>query len=125
MLIIAVILVAGATYFLLQGITAGQKQVALSLRRAKTYGGYSLREPELAKSMPARVVGPAAQRLASIALRATPKGSVDGTRRKLIAAGMTRANPTTYLAGKAVVSGLLLWFGLVLLLAGNPPPTAL
>ena len=44
MLIIAVILVAGAAYFLLQGITAGQKQVAVSLRRAKTYGGYSLRD---------------------------------------------------------------------------------
>ena len=125
MLIVAVILVAGATYFLLQGITAGQKQVALSLRRAKTYGGYSLREAELGKSMSDRVVGPAAQRLASIALRATPKGSVDGTRRKLIAAGMTRANPTTYLAGKAVVSGLFLVFGLVLLVTGNPPQTAL
>ena len=36
MLILVVILVALATYFLLQGITAGQKQVAMSLRRAKT-----------------------------------------------------------------------------------------
>src|SRR5689334_21913219 len=111
MLIIAVILVAGAAYFLLQGITAGQKQVAVSLRRAKTYGGYSLREAELGKSMSDRVVGPAAQRLAAIALRATPKGSVDGTRRKLIEAGMTRANPTTYLAGTPPQTALLMTLG--------------
>src|SRR6478672_12375616 len=126
LIVAAVILVAAATYFLLQVITAGQKQVAVSLRRAKTYGGYSLRDAELGKSVSDRVVGPAAQRLASIALRATPKGSVDGTRRKLIAAGMTRANPTTYLAGKAVVAGLFLLFGLVLLVTGSvPPQTAL
>ena len=49
----------------------------MSLRRAKTYGGYSLREAELGKSMSDRVVGPAAHRLASVALRATPKGSVE------------------------------------------------
>jgi tight adherence protein C len=125
MLILVVILVALATYFLLQGITAGQKQVAMSLRRAKTYGGYSLREVELGKKMSDRVVGPAATRLASLALRATPKGSVEGTRRKLIAAGKTNANPTTYLAGKAVVSGLFLLFALVLLVTGTPPPKVL
>ena len=60
MLIVVVILVALATYFLLQGITAGQRQVAVSLRRAKTYGGYSLHDAELGKSMSDRVVGPAA-----------------------------------------------------------------
>ena len=38
---------------------------------------------------------------------------------------MTNANPTTYLAGKAVVSGLFLMFGFVLLLTGNPPQTVL
>ena len=123
MLIVVVILVALATYFLLQGITAGQKQVAMSLRRAKTYGGYSLREAELGKSMSDRVVGPAATRLASLALRATPRGSVEGTRRKLIAAGKTNANPTTYLAGKAVVSCLFLLFGFVLLVTGTPVQT--
>lgn len=123
MLIVVVILVALATYFLLQGITAGQRQVAVSLRRAKTYGGYSLHEAELGKSMSDRVVGPAAHRLASLALRATPKGSLEETRRKLIAAGKTNANPTTYLAGKAIVSGLFLLFALVLLVTGSPPTT--
>jgi tight adherence protein C len=124
MLIIVVILVALATYFLLQGITAGQRQVAVSLRRAKTYGGYSLHDAELGKSVSDRVVGPAAHRLASLALRATPKGSVEETRRKLIAAGKPNANPTTYLAGKAVVSGLFIVFGFVLLVTGSPIQTA-
>ena len=50
--------------------------------RAKTYGGYSLREAELGKSVSDRVVGPAAQRLASIALRASASaGSTSGLRR--------------------------------------------
>lgn len=123
MLILVVILVAVATYFLLQGITAGQKQVALSLRRAKTYGGYSLRDAELGKSVSDRVVGPAATRLASIALRATPKGSLDETRRKLIAAGKVNANPTTYLAGKAAFAGLFMMLGVVLLVTGKPLQT--
>ena len=56
-------------------------------------------------------------------LRATPKGSLEETRRKLIAAGKTNANPTTYLAGKATVSGLFLIFALVLLVTGSPPTT--
>src|SRR4051812_2364290 len=120
MLIIVVILVALATYFLLQGITAGQRQVAVSLRRAKTYGGYSLHEAELGKSVSDRVVGPVVHRLASLALRATPRGSVEQTRRRLTAAGMTKANPTTYLAGKAGVAGLFLMLGLVLLMTGSP-----
>ncbi len=123
LLIIVVVLVACATYFLLQGITAGQKQVATSLRRAKTYGGYSLREAELGKSVSDRVVGPAAHRLASLALRATPKGSVEETRRKLIAAGKTRADPTRYLAGKAVIASLFLLFGFLLLVTGSPMQT--
>src|SRR4051794_22473253 len=125
MLIVVIILVALATYFLLQGITAGQKQVAMSLRRAKTYGGYSLREVELGKKMSDRVVRPAATQLASLAPRATPKGPVEGTRREPIAAGKTNANPTTYLAGKAVVSGLFLLFAFVLLVTGTPPQKVL
>ncbi len=125
MLILIVVLVALSTYFLLEGLTAGRRQVATSLRRAKSYGGYSLREAELGKSMSDRVVGPAAQRLASIALRATPRGSLDETRRKLTAAGRTNANPQSYLAGKAMFAGVCIIFGLVLLVTGKPPQTAL
>ena len=124
MLIVVVILVALATYFLLQGITAGQRQVAVSLRRAKTYGGYSpargrarqerQRPRRRPRRPPARVAGPAGD----------AEGLLEETRRKLIAAGKTNANPTTYLAGKAGRVGLFLLFALVLLRrpAARPPP---
>jgi tight adherence protein C len=119
MLVLVVILVAGAAYFALQALTVQKKQVATSLRRARTYGGHSLREAELGKSMGDRVVGPASQRLAAVALRMTPKGSLEETRKKLSGAGMTRANPTSYLAAKAVFAGLFAFLGIVMLFSGG------
>jgi tight adherence protein C len=124
MLVLAIILVAIATYFAIQGLTAGQKSVSLSLRRARSYGGQTLRDAEMGKSMSDRMVGPLAQKLAKLALRATPKGSLDDTRRKLIGAGLTKANPTTYLAGKAAVAGVMITFGAVMLVTGGSPMTA-
>ncbi len=121
MLALAVILIAVATYFGIQGLTAGQKSVSVSLRRAKSYGGYTLRDQELGKTVSDRMVGPMAQRMARIALRATPKGSVEETRRKLNAAGMVNSNPTTYLAGKALIAGLFLVFGGVMTVTGGSP----
>ena len=119
MLVLVVLLVGGAAYFALQALTVQKKQVALSLRRARTYGGHTLREAELGKSVSDRVVGPAAHRLASVALRMTPKGSLDETRKKLSGAGMTRTNPTSYLAAKAVFAGLFGFIGIILLFSGR------
>ena len=58
------------------------------------------------------MVGPPAQRLARLALRVSPNGSVDEMRRRLIAAGMTNAIPTTYLAGKLAMAGFIATLGL-------------
>ena len=125
MLVLVVILVAAAAYFLLEGLTASRKQTAVALKRAKNYGGYTLRDAELGRSVSDRVVGPAVQRLAGLALRATPRGSVEETRKKLMGAGMTRTNPTSYLAGKATVAALFFALGLLLMVTGTPANTAI
>jgi tight adherence protein C len=125
MLALAIILIAVATYFAIQGLTQGQKSVELSLRRARSYGGQTLRDNEMGKSVSDRMVGPAAQKLARLALRATPKGSLEETRRKLAAAGLVATNPTTYLAAKAAVASLLLTLGVVMLVTGGSPMTAI
>jgi tight adherence protein C len=125
MLVLALLLVGGATYFLLQGVTASRRDIAISLRRAKSYGGSTLREAELNRGVQDRVVGPAAQRLAEIALRATPKASIEDVSRRLQTAGLSGTNPTSYLAGKAIAGGVSLLLGVLLGVIGGQVQTAL
>jgi hypothetical protein len=73
MLIIVVLCVGCATFFLLSGLTSAQRDVAVSLKRAKSYGGFSLRESDLAKGLAERLLGPLAQRLARIAVASSPR----------------------------------------------------
>jgi tight adherence protein C len=125
MLIIVVLCVGCATFFLLSGLTSSQRDVAVSLKRAKSYGGFSLRDSELTRGLGERLFGPLAQRLARIALRVSPGGSLDAVRRRLIAAGMTRTSPTSYLAAKLAAAGFLATLGLAMVAVGRPPQAAL
>ena len=105
MLILIVLLISASAYIVLEAMSVGRKQVALQLRRAKRYGGYTLREAELSKGVGDRLFAPMAGRMAGIALRMTPKGNIDDVRRKLQAAGMEKISPQTFLAAKCCVSG--------------------
>jgi tight adherence protein C len=126
MLILVVLLIAASAYIALEAMSVGRKQVAASLRRAKRYGGYSLREAELSKGVSDRLVGPMAKRLAGVALRMTPKGNIDDVRRKLQAAGMDKITPQTFLAAKCIISGLMFALGMTLLITGaRPAPISL
>ena len=126
MLILVVLLIAASAYIALEAMSVGRKQVAASLRRAKRYGGYSLREAELSKGVGDRLVGPMAKRLAGVALRMTPKGNIDDVRRKLQAAGMDKITPQTFLAAKCIISGLMFALGMTLLITGaRPAPISL
>ncbi len=124
MLILIALLVLGAVYALLQALTASQQQVTTALRRARYYGGYATRDAELGKSVSDRVVGPAAERLAGYALKLTPKGSIEETRRKLRAAGRPNANATTFLAGKALFAGFGIFIAVIMVLGGGSPQNA-
>jgi tight adherence protein C len=124
MLILIALLVLGSVYFLLQALTARQQQVNASMRRARFYGGHGSRDAELGKSVSDRVVGPASEKLAGFALRLTPKGSIEETRRKLRAAGSPNANATRFLAGKALVAGACLFISTVMVIGGGSPQNA-
>jgi tight adherence protein C len=123
MLILIVLLISASAYVALEAMSVGRKQVAMQLRRARRYGGYTLREAELSKGVGDRLFAPMAGRMAGIALRMTPKGNIDDVRRKLQAAGMEKISPQTFLAAKCCVSGAMLGLGMLLMITGAKPPT--
>jgi tight adherence protein C len=97
------VLLAGAAYLAAQVVTHDSRQQQVALKRATGYG-----RARVTKVMPdrvnfrERVVAPAVHHLAAIALRLTPKATVDGIAGRLIGAGLsTRIAPTQYLALKA------------------------
>ena len=100
--------------------TAPQRRRLLSLRRAATYGATRTKvaDPELARFRE-RVVGPAVERLASLALRLNPKASAEAIGARLIAAGLAgRISASQFLAVKTALAltGVLcaLLFGVTL-----------
>ena len=69
LLAFAIVLFTIAVYMGLDAVTVRQKQVATSLARARRYGGEtSPRESELTKDLTNRLLVPAAQKMANLAL---------------------------------------------------------
>ena len=102
----AFMLLAVAAFLAAEAATLPARQRQRSVRRASTYGRVRLNRQGQDLPFSERVVEPTKQRLARMALRLTPKSSVDGVARKLRAAGLTRTiSPTTYLAAKMVAGG--------------------
>lgn len=86
--------------------TAPQRRRHLALRRAATYGAARTKapDPEIARFAD-RVVGPAVERLAALALRLNPKASAEAIGARLIAAGLaTRISTSQFLAVKAALA---------------------
>jgi tight adherence protein C len=101
MLFLAVAALVASVYFLLSALTAEQRQVAVSLRRATRYGVRSQREIEVGRSVNERLLSPFAGRLARLGMRLSPKATPDAIRSRLIAAGLARTfTPQGYLALK-------------------------
>jgi tight adherence protein C len=83
--------------------TSPQRRRQLALKRAAAYGARRREnEEEVVVKFKDRVLLPAVERLAGLALRVNPKMSVDSIGTRLIAAGMsTRVTTTQFLAVKA------------------------
>lgn len=110
--------VAAATYVLLGG---SAREVGRMLRLARVYGGNDARESAMVDGFSKRIAGPGAEFIAKLALRFSPKGSLDQTRRKLTAAGFSETTPTGYLAAKGLAAAAALVFGfLTVILTKNP-----
>ncbi len=120
LLLLGGVAIAVAIFLCLEAMTVRQRQLALSMRRAKRYGGFTLREVELGKGMGDRMLSPAIERLAGFALRLPGAISPDELRRRLIAAGLANTiNPSTFLAGKTVFAIGSVGVGVLLMLGGN------
>ncbi|MGB2952385.1 MAG: type II secretion system F family protein [Gaiellaceae bacterium] len=103
---------AAAAYLLSEAATAPARERQVSVRRATTYGRF--RAPLSAREKPfrERVVAPLAEWLAGLVLKVHPKGTVDSVQKKLLAAGMSRTSPSSFLAvkGAFAVGGIVLGF---------------
>jgi tight adherence protein C len=117
MLLLATLMLALAVFLVGEVATAPQRRRQVSLKRASNYG-HSRRkaDEEEIGQFKDRVLVPAVERLAALALRVNPKASVDAIGVRLIAAGLSaRITPSQFLAVK---SGAALGGVVVALLTG-------
>ena len=119
MLLLGAVAIALAIYLVSRGRHRAPGQLALSLRRAKRYGGYAARgRARQGHGRPRAVAGDRPP--GRLALRLPGAVSPDELRRRLIAAGLAgRVSPTTFLAGKSAFAIGSIGFGFLLLLGGN------
>jgi tight adherence protein C len=116
---LGIVLFFASVYMLLSGLTVQQREIAISVRRAKRYGIRDQRELETHRSVNDRLLGPAAARLASVTLRVAPKTNTEDVAQKLLQAGLARSlTPQTYLALKAGAAGSAVMLGLLFMLSG-------
>jgi tight adherence protein C len=105
LLFLAILPFALAVFLVGEVATAPQRRRHLALRRAASYGA---RRAQPAKTLPRfseRVVTPAVERLAALALRLNPKASADAIGSRLIAAGLAQRTSTSqFLAVKTALA---------------------
>ena len=106
LLALAFLPLALAVFLVGEVATAPQRRRSLALRRAASYGVRRAQPANVLPRFSERVVAPAVERLATLALRLNPKASVDAIGGRLIAAGVSqRISTSQFLALK---SGLAL-----------------
>src|SRR4051794_17667749 len=117
---LGIVLFFTSVYLLLSGLTVQQREIAVSVRRAKRYGVRNQRELETRRSVNDRLLGPTAARLAGITMKLAPKTSPEQVAQKLLQAGLARTlTPQTYLAIKAGVAGGAILLGLLFSVSGG------
>ena len=72
-IILAIGMFCASIYMLLSGLTVKQREIAISLRKAKRYGTRDQREIETRRSVNDRIVGPLTQRIADITQKILPR----------------------------------------------------
>jgi tight adherence protein C len=111
LLFLALLLLAAAVFLAGEIATAPQRRHHLALRRAASYGARRSQPENALPRFSERVVAPAVEHLAALALRLNRKASADAIGSRLIAAGLAqRISTSQFLAFK---TGLGL-FGLLL-----------
>ena len=122
LIILAVALFGAAAYLLISGLTVRQREVAVSLGKAKRYGVQTQREVETRRSVNDRIVGPLTAKVAGVTQRVLPRTDPNVIANRLMAAGLARSmSPQMYLALKGGLVFLSIAFGGVLMITGLPP----
>ena len=117
---LGIVLFFASVYMLLSGLTVQQREIAVSVRKARRYGTRNQREIETRRSVNDRLLGPASERLAGITMRLTPKTNPEQVATKLLQAGLARTlTPQAYMALKAGTAGLFILLGLLVTAGGG------
>jgi tight adherence protein C len=111
LLMLAVLSLGFAAFLVGEVATLPQRRRELSLKRAAGYGARTREDENELPRFKERVVVPAVDKLASVALRLNPKASVETIGARLIAAGLaTRIQASQFLAIKsgAAAAGIVI-----------------
>jgi len=104
-IVLGVLCLAGAAYFIGDAVTLPARERRVSVQRAATYGRFRSRLGSGQAPFRQRVLLPAGERLAGWTLKLHPKTSIDGVSARLLAAGLGRSiSPTTFLAFKSALA---------------------
>ena len=123
LIVLAIGMFAAATFMLLSGLTVRQREVAVTLRKAKRYGIQSQREVETRRSVNDRLVGPLTAKVAGVTQRLLPRTDPNLIANRLMAAGLARSmSPQMYLALKGGLVGASVLLGILVLASGAVPP---
>ena len=119
MLFFAMLTLGLAVFVAGEVVTMPQRRRAIALKRAAAYGSSRRQEQEEVLRFKERVIVPAVERLAALALRVNPKASAEAIGTRLIAAGLAaRVTTAQFLAVKsaAALAGAIaaLFFGVAL-----------
>ena len=110
MLLLAMLMLGLAVFLVGEVATLPQRRREVALKRAATYGHARKEQEEEVARFKERVLLPAVDRLAALALRINPKVSADSIGSRLISAGLsTRVSASQFLAVKsgAALAGAL------------------
>jgi len=125
LLILGLMLLAGAVFFVGEVATLPARQRQGSVRRAATYGRFRLPGAPPQLKFRERVLAPASSSLARLVLKLNPRVTVETVRMKLLSAGLAnKIQPNAFLAlkGAAAAGGLVFGF---LIGVGSSPMSAL
>jgi len=121
-IVLAIGLFCASIYMLLGGLTVKQREIALTLRKAKRYGTRDQREIETRRSVNDRIVGPMTQQIADITQKILPKADPNEIHARLMAAGLSRSmSPQMYLALKGGLVTTALVVGILMAASGAMP----
>ena len=121
LLILAVMFLASAVYYLSEVVTAPARERRNLVTRAAQYGRMRVIHGRELPRFRERALGPIVAKLAHVMLRINPRMSLDAVNKKLAAAGMRRTTASTFLAMRAFCAIAGLVFGLLIMSSSGKP----